>query len=150
MTAADIFQAIDSLHVETNPAYKAGRLVEGSTWCNLFLHDVTKALGCTIPFMRANQQVDWLASIEGAGNGWVEVPEADAFEAARDGRPAVAVWHNPEPLGHGHVAILRPSAVGIKIAQAGAYNYSSCNLATGFGHLVPRFFTNSELKCQTQ
>lgn len=143
--------AIDALHVDTAEEYKPGHLGAGLTWCNLFLHNATKALDCAIPFIKANAQVAWLASIEGAAQGWRELKGDDSrLEAQRRadaGYPTVAVWENPAGLdSHGHVAMVVPGVPWLKvvvtIAQAGAHNFRHAGLGNGFGNYPVRFFTH--------
>jgi hypothetical protein len=88
----------------------------------------------------ANAQYQWLAE-EGSRQGWRGV--ATPFQAqqlANEGQVVVAVFLNPNPAQSGHIALLRPSgkpdaeiqAEGPQIVQAGATNYASVNLRTGF------------------
>jgi len=133
----------------------------GKTWCNIFLWDVTSALGAEIPHwvnfgggpaepghgmeQSANSVVRWLQDVGGA-HGWVEVDEATARADASAGRPAVAVWANPLPNHSGHVALVLPDQPGVTgpvIAQAGARNYAAAPLARGFGPYKPRYFTHA-------
>lgn len=152
---------ISSLRVETDQVYAPGHLGDGLTWCNLFLHDATKALSCAVPFLKANKQVEWLASIEGAGEGWWELTaeicpkgiELAAMIRANSGFPTVAVWANPIPERHGHVAMVVPpkapnpvpstKPITLYIAQAGAHNFENVPLARGFGTYAPRLFTHA-------
>ena len=140
-----LIAAIASLAVETNPAYQPGHLVAGSTWCNRFVSDVTSLLGCPVPFLVANQQLEYLKGIDGAADGWFElegpVRHLVAIDKAERGIPVIAVWGNS--VGHGHIAILRPALLGkMFIAQAGATNFSSGPIGKGFGDHPFRLFNH--------
>jgi hypothetical protein len=129
---------------------------KGKTYCNIFLWDVTMAMGVEIPHwlkngtndpyaynrsitykenasiaheVRANEIADWLKEV-GIKYGWRAVSAQEAQMAANLGKPTVGVWHNPK--GIGHVVIVRPNLSGdgeIHIAQAGASNYSRGKLS---------------------
>ena len=105
-----------------------------STWCNIFVWDVTCAMGAEVPHyvdeagrtervgegveVTANATARWLETY-GAAQGWREEGEREAARAAEAGMPALAVWHNTS--GHGHVAVVVPGRNGkLHIAQAGA------------------------------
>jgi len=148
---------IASLEVELNPIYKAGYLVAHTTWCNRFLTDATRLLGCEIPFQKANDQVVWLATMPGAAAGWYELNalstpsgivtvEAQATARAELGLPTVAVWSNPDPAGHGHVGVVvpaQPPAPGVHIAAAGSHNFQNALISRSFGAYIPRYFTHA-------
>jgi hypothetical protein len=51
--------------------------------------------------------------------------------AALRGKPTTVFWHNPE--GHGHTAMVVPSGLEPKIAQAGKVNLRNAPLVEGFG-----------------
>lgn len=132
-----------------NPRYAR---TPSATWCNIYLWDCTRALGCEIPHwiddppkprreLSANGTVEWLEML-GHLFGWREVDEMRAVERADLGMPTVAVWHNPK--GHGHVAMMLPSVHGgARVAQAGGKNLFDAPLAIGFGPSIkPRFFTH--------
>ena len=61
---------------------------------------------------------------------------------ANTGRPVVASWRNPG--GIGHIAMVRPSAGEMQIAQAGARNFNEGGLRRGFGNAAgaTEFFVN--------
>ena len=137
--------AVAALQVGSNPVYQPGHLVTGSTWCNRFASDVTALLGCPVPFHKANEQLAYLAGLEGAGHGWRELVGPTrrivAVDQAERGFPTLAVWSNPG--GHGHIALLIPGPPGkMFIAQAGATNFSSGPISAGFGTLPFRLFTH--------
>lgn len=141
----DLLGAVAALRVETNPIYAPDHLVAGTTWCNLFIADVTRALGCPIPFVRANQQAEYLAGLDGARDGWLELTGPTrhiiGIDQAERGFPTVAVWSYEK--GHGHIAILVPGEPGkMCVAQAGSSNFSSGPIARGFGKLPFRLFTH--------
>lgn len=137
-------QVIDQFSVSTNPRYMPNKKGTGDTYCNIFLWDVTSAMGAEIPHytdwesgeahtypevddskhMNANRIYDWLAET-GPQYGWQEVSAEQAQAAANEGRPAVTVWKNPTG-GHGHCQVVCPSLDGgfntergVTIAQAG-------------------------------
>ncbi len=136
--------AIASLDVENDPVYSRGHLGQGLTWCNLFVHNATKLLECTVPMVIANLQCAWLATPSGSMFGWSQCEKNDAVVRANLGFPTIAGWVNPKPDGHGHIAMVVPAiaGVGLFIAQAGAFNFNNVPLNRGFGNLVPRFFTH--------
>lgn len=122
-----------------------------TTFCNIYVWDCTRALGCEIPHwyepktgaatavgngkeMTANAMYDWLD--EGQG-GWRGVEDRVAVELAGMGFPVVAAWKNPE--GIGHVAMVFGGGL---IAQAGARNLWLAPLPQGFGKQKPSFFTH--------
>ncbi len=147
-----LMAAVNSLKLETNEIYQPGYLVPGTTWCNRFATDITALLSCEIPFRKANQQLEYLAGLEGATAGWYEltgpVKTIVAVDQAERGFPCVAVWSNPN--GHGHIALLVPGPKGkMFIAQAGASCFSSGPVTRGFWNkaqnaLLPfRLFTHN-------
>jgi hypothetical protein len=123
---------------------------EGNTYCNIFVWDVTKALGAEIPHwvrdngepcpvgrgreLDANAVVLWLRE-HGPDYGWHPANTEGALTAANQGKPTVAVWLNEG--GIGHVAMVRPGQPdpekGVPIAQAGAVNFDDGYLVDGFG-----------------
>ncbi len=135
-SAAAYDNVLNQFAVGVNPRY-AHR--GSSTYCNIFVWDVTSAMGAEIPHwvsptgnptphlkgneLNANALNDWL-NRHGARFGWRKVPLADAVAAANRGCPAVASWKKPG--GIGHVAMIRPGVAtgseGPWMAQAGAKN----------------------------
>ena len=111
------------------------------TFCNIFVSDVTRWLGCEVPHrlhgewqdVRAN--ADWL---RGEHDGWRKSTAAAAWAAAAAGRPAVVLW-DPPTRSHGHIAMVVPShgEGGVWIAQAGASCFSHGRLVHGFGQAAP-------------
>lgn len=135
---------IDQFSVESSARYQPRN---GSTYCNIFLWDVTSALGCEIPHyvdsatgaprsypdvsgaweMNANATHDWLLNA-GQEYGWREISEAEAQALANAGQPVVSAWKNTSG-GSGHVQIVCPSedggydaTRGPTVAQAGRTN----------------------------
>ncbi len=135
---------IGQFQVETNPRYAVNKKGNNDTYCNIFLWDVTRAMGAEIPHyvdpvslearsypdtsgakeLNANGIYDWLGT-KGADYGWVQVTPEQAQQYANQGLPVVTAWKNPEG-GHGHVQVVTPSADGqynasrgVTIAQAG-------------------------------
>lgn len=136
--------AVDAEEVETNPLYVQGRLVPGSTWCNLLASNVTKRAGCEIPFKLVNDQVAWLR----ASTSWRECNAPLARARATGGYPTVGAWAGPDKM-HGHIVLVLPSSVlppdkrdQIAIAQAGRINFARGRLANGFDSLPVEFFTH--------
>lgn len=141
---------INQFQVASNPRYQANQQGANETYCNIFVWDVTRALGCEVPHwivgdghpsepgygreLDANGVIMWLRS-HGRNHGWRSVSAEDALTAANQGRPAIAAWYNPG--GIGHVAVVRPGQYDrvrkLPIAQAGALNFDDKYLVDGFG-----------------
>lgn len=135
-----------------NPRYAR---TPSATFCNIFLWDVTRALGCEIPHwiddpkapngrreLTVNGTIEWL-EMNGRLYGWRECDYLQAGEQADRGCPAVPLWKNPTGP-HGHVAVCLPTVRGgLRIAQAGAANLFDAPLSVGFGLVKPiRFWTH--------
>lgn len=113
-----------------------------ATWCNIYVWDVTRAMGVEIPHfwsgadngkeMRANDIHRWL---DMGTNGWRKVTAAAARTFAAQGIPVVLAW--PNPGGTGHVAMMLPDGL---IAQAGRTNFFGGSVGAGFGVHVPDYF----------
>lgn len=142
--------------VGTHPRYQPHRDGEGvSTWCNIFLSDVTRALGCEVPRwwqsggelveLSANAQCDWLAR-KGPSHGWdfLGADVAAANARADLGQVVVATWRNPVGARSGHVALVLPTRgePGLHVAQAGLRCSSRLPLAEGFGTRLVTFFAH--------
>ncbi len=135
---------IDQFQVPTNPRYAVNKKGNNDTYCNIFLWDVTKAMGTEIPHyvdpvtleakaypdvsgakeLNANGIYDWLGT-KGGDYGWVQVTPEQAQQYANQGLPVVTAWKNTQG-GHGHVQVVSPSndgqydpSRGVMIAQAG-------------------------------
>lgn len=141
-------------HVAT---LEGGKQVD--TYCNVWLNDATRALGCEIPRwwqrgvalvqLTANDQVRWLKR-EGAEHGWRSCSVQEAQARAGLGYPAVACWMHPEVHPEtkreqsGHVALFVPDRgeVGLWIAQAGLTCFARGSLSSGFGARPVLCFTH--------
>jgi len=130
---------IDQFGVETNPRYSTS---QGGTYCNIFVWDVTGAMGAEIPHyynagtgepmkygdegasqMTANSMYTWLHQ-HGEEYGWVEVSAEEAQNLANEGHPVVTALYRSG--SHGHVQVVCPSKdgtyneeKGVTVAQAG-------------------------------
>lgn len=136
--------------VENCPRY---RPYGGTTFCNIYVSDVTEALGAEIPH--------WVSSVDGftpappghgnmellvnptierlsAGRwGWKELPDSQhATSLANLGMPVVATYM-AERHHHGHIAVVLPGGF---IAQAGRTCFFSRPLAVGFGKFPVVFY----------
>lgn len=152
-SAALLRRVIDQFNVEgaeRYTPYKYGR----DTYCNIFVWDVTSALGCEIPhFVDASGDVRTYPDIAGARElnapatqawllghgaryGWREVSAEEAQAHANSGGPAVVSWADG---GQGHVQIVCPSQSGgydagrgVSVSQSGrnntGYAYESSTL----------------------
>jgi len=148
-------QVINQFGVGTNPRYTPRN---GNTYCNIFVWDVTRAMGAEIPHwvqrdgtparpfdrgareLSANGTVRWL-NRHGARYGWRRVTADEAQRNANRGRPTVVVM--PRPGGTGHVAIVRPGVNGPRgpaMAQAGARNFNNGNVRDVFRRTQPQYW----------
>lgn len=136
-------EVIDQFNVETNPRYEVNKNGENDTYCNIFMWDVTSAMGAEIPHyvdpetlepmyypdvegaqeMNANAIYNWLGEV-GEEYGWYQVTAEQAQNLANEGHPAVTARYNSG--GHGHVQVVCPSedgtydaGRGVAVAQAG-------------------------------
>jgi hypothetical protein len=110
---------INQFQVETNGRYAVNKNGHIGTYCNIFMWDVTRAMGAEIPHyydastgepmkygdddaneMTANRIYDWLQKY-GEDYGWFEVTAPEAQELANQGRPVVTALRNMDG-GHGH------------------------------------------------
>lgn len=139
--------------VESNPRYQR---TATSTFCNIAVWDMTRALGAEVPHwiedktvvkgwreLNVNATLEWM-EIAGGASGWNEVDGAEAARRADAGFPTIVMWKNPG--GHGHIALCLPSkGNGIRIAQAGAHNYFDVPLVSGFPPRCSplRYFTHA-------
>ncbi|MDR0951714.1 MAG: hypothetical protein LBM18_02185 [Oscillospiraceae bacterium] len=144
-SAENLRAVIDQFNVETAERYRPYR--DGYTYCNIFVWDVTSAMGAEIPHYIDSKTGEiriypdtsgttpldaagierWLAGY-GAGYGWREVSAQEAQAAANAGKPAVTTAGSI-----GHVQVVCPSenasfdpVRGVTVAQAGSkvYNYT--------------------------
>jgi len=142
--SAELYRSvIDQFNVETNARYAVNKKGEGDTYCNIFMWDVTRAMGAEIPHyvdpdtlepryypdvegateMSANDIYDWLGKV-GEKYGWYQVTAEQAQALANQGHPVITARRNDS--GHGHVQVVCPSEDGtydaergVTIAQAG-------------------------------
>jgi hypothetical protein len=133
---------IDQFDVENNPRYTPRVQWEGGnfdTFCNIFVSDVTRAMGAEVPHfwegqeLDANRTADWLRD-HGPDFGWRPVSEQEAQQMANDGKPVVVAWNNPD--GIGHVGMVRPGEInenGPALAQAGSENLNNAHVRDTFG-----------------
>ncbi|MHB8876517.1 MAG: peptidoglycan-binding protein [Myxococcaceae bacterium] len=145
-SAARYADVINQFGVGVNPRY-ARR--DGNTYCNIFVWDVTRAMGAEIPHWVAGRELNansvnaWLHQT-GPAAGWRKVDARTAQDFANRGRPAVASWRNPS--GIGHVAMVRPGTVtsaGPASAQAGGRNFNFGHIANGFGSRQPEYWVHA-------
>jgi hypothetical protein len=162
-------RALEQFHLETNPRYTP-RDVTGTgridTFCNIFLWDGSRALGCEIPHFRlyykvvegkatlvgdefnANAVASWFAGKADEEIGWRDVTEEEAQARALGGFPTVVIWNNIG--GIGHVAWVIPpvgapdsGVYSTRIAQAGGVNFFDGPLTKGFGTIPGlKFYTH--------
>lgn len=138
---------IDQFNVETNGRYTPYKMDKGDTYCNIFVWDVTRAMGAEIPHYvdsagnaveypnvkgsteQTARAIDsWLRNY-GEKNGWIKVTAEQAQAFANAGNPTVATWLNPTPGRSSHVQIVCPSkdgkydpVRGVTVAQSGKTN----------------------------
>lgn len=137
---------INQFAVGRNPRYAPRN---GNTYCNIFVWDVTRAMGAELPHWVNGRELDansvnrWLHQSGGA-NGWRRVDARTAQAYANAGRPSVASWRNP--AGIGHIAMVRPGQItsaGPAAAQAGARNFNNGHIANGFGSRQPEYWVHA-------
>ena len=145
-------QLINQFAVGNNARYRAGG---GNTYCNIFVWDVSRAMGAEVPHwidsagniavpgaphageITINGGVIWMENHGVPQHGWSNANPQQAQDAANQGLLAVVMWKNPTG-GHGHTAIIRPGTINAKgpaSAQAGAVNFNSGHVADGFHSL---------------
>jgi hypothetical protein len=144
-------EVIHQFAVESNPRYRKDQQGEGETYCNIFVWDVTKAMGAEIPHwvddygnpsaqfegseLSANGLIAWLENY-GGKYGWKVLEARQAQAEANLGKPVVATWKNPD--GVGHVAMVRPgeysTTQGPALANAGAINSNHTTVKEVFGN----------------
>ena len=148
---------INQFDVENNERYRpyrrknSGEITWSDTYCNIFLWDVTRAMGAEIPHwvdintgepreypnvtnakeLDANGIATWLDT-KGKEYGWREVTAEEAQARANEGKPTVGVWKNPN--GIGHVVVVRPAPDNansgeVYLAQAGSKNFNCGKLS---------------------
>lgn len=151
-------QVVAQFGVETNPRYIAGHDNNPNngleTYCNIFLWDVSVAMGCEIPHWidpatlvgvamgkgretDANGVCDWLA-VHSLLEGWMICGVMQARTRASAGYPTCVAWKNPGSIGH--VAVVMPGMDYTHISQSGGSNFYDKNLIYGFGNVRPLAF----------
>jgi hypothetical protein len=142
---------INQFRVETAERYRPS---EGKTYCNIFLWDVTSAMGAEIPHyvdaetneprtypdVKGARELNavaidkWLHE-HGEKYGWREVDAETAQRYANEGKPAVTTAG-----AVGHVQVVCPSnggtydpAKGVTIAQAGRRLYNYAYISSTYG-----------------
>ncbi|MDR3209094.1 MAG: hypothetical protein LBT36_00500 [Oscillospiraceae bacterium] len=138
-SAESLRAVIDQFNVETAERYEPYR--DGYTYCNIFVWDVTSALGAEIPHyidpatgapmeypdvkgasqLGAVATESWLLEY-GARYGWYEADAETAQRYANEGKPAVTTAGSV-----GHVQVVCPSVTGeldpvrgVSVSQAGS------------------------------
>ena len=149
-SAETLNKVISQFKVESAARYQPRN---GNTYCNIYVWDVTRALGCEIPHyverssgqpryypdvkgaseLDANGAYDWLRQ-HGADYGWREISASEAQHFANNGFPVVSAWRNNSG-GAGHVQMVCPSRNGgydpirgVTVAQAGSRNTSYAHI----------------------
>ncbi len=150
---ADLYRAvIEQFSVETNKRYAVNKKGKNDTYCNIFVWDVTSAMGAQIPHyydagtgqpltsqdegareMTANGIYNWLHEF-GDEYGWYEVSSEEAQGLANSGRPVVTVLYNES--GHGHVQVVCPSKFGIYDEKRGVTIAQAGRTLTSYGHIT--------------
>ena len=153
-TPERLLEVVRQFDVEASPRYQAW---PGQTWCNVFVWDVTSAMGAEVPHwvfpdgrpapvgvgseLNANQVALWLSRAQWLG--WSATTSELACVAAGLGEPVVLAWRNP--AGHGHLAVGLPTPPGspLLIAQAGARNFVGRPYTEGFGKVPVSFYLHA-------
>jgi hypothetical protein len=116
----------------------------GTTFCNIFVNDVTRILHCEIPNNPANTSVSQMArwlTTAGVEAGWqATVSGREAQDFVNNGHVAIMIWSKKQ--GRDHVALVRPGE-GVEIsnfywprvAQAGTVISPNINSHDSFGEL---------------
>lgn len=151
-TPENLSSVMGQFNVESSPRYQPGK---GITCCNLYISDVTNALGAELPHWVDRKKA--LSSYPGAHSrettandiydrllagvdGYTECTPDVALAKALLGHPVVVSWRNPS--GPGHVGLVEPvsDARGILVAQAGAVCGRRIPLRAAFGDRALRMF----------
>jgi hypothetical protein len=161
--AYEYSKIINQFRVDSSKRYAVSKgLDKDTTYCNIFVWDVTRAMGAEIPHwiqirdpkessavdnngdfigdansrdeLNVNKTMDWLKK-NGKTYGWKHITSIEAQRIANEGHPTVAIWSNPKG-GHGHIAMVRPGLDedprGEAIAQAGALVVNANHIQKGF------------------
>lgn len=144
---------IDQLWVEKNQRYTDR---DNKTFCNIFMWDVTKAMGAEIPYY-VNRQTGaaeeyrpgiladayqqsaadyyrWM-NRHGAEYGWKKVSAKEGQEAANRGEPAVALYL------FGHCQVIRPFPENSGESPQGNICYAQAGSPKAYGY-QPTFLTD--------
>ncbi len=159
--AATYRAVMNQFNVENNERYRVNKNGTGDTYCNIFVWDVTRAMGAEIPHFvdasgnpvaasgqgitetNANSVNDWL-NTHGARYGWQKVSAEQAQYYANSGMPAVTSWKNPS--GHGHLQMVSPSKTGTYDPQNGVAIAQAGRLLINDGYIVDSYGTGSKLQ----
>lgn len=152
----DVYErVIRQFFVTTNPRYAPSDLDKNGvreTWCNLFVSDVTAALGCPVPrvytkgsafrWVTADEQSDWFRRDGFTLHGWRQYDAPNARNRASLGFPTVVCWRSLSVRVPSHIAMVVPhrNAPGLWIAQAGGKCFERGAIEVGFGKLGPLTF----------
>lgn len=139
-------EVLDSFDVEHRARYQNGS--DGNTWCNIYVSDVTYAMGCEIPhyydpetgaplpsdapggrYTSAAGIRDWLSTY-GEQYGWIACDADTAQAMANQGYPSMAC-----DTSGAHVAMISPQREGdpgIMLSQAGKYIFRHKELIYGW------------------
>ncbi|PJJ48529.1 LysM peptidoglycan-binding domain-containing protein [Hymenobacter chitinivorans] len=152
-------QVINQFAVAHNPRYLRNST---DTFCNIFLWDVTRAMGCQIPHwidprghaaapfqphaheLNINATVEWMRTEGVPHDAWQLATASQAQDQANLGKVAVALWKNPSG-GHGHTAVIRPGQLtdkGPACAQAGGINFNMGHIKDGFHRAQPKYYVH--------
>jgi hypothetical protein len=150
-------------HVAEAPRYKPHRASgEKDTYCNVFVLDVARNMHADllevledkdqVPLAKLNTTVNNIAkglTQLGEKHGWHQVDWRQAQQMADAGRPTVALWENPKPEHHGHIAMVRPGSVddprGVAIAQSGNFTVDASHLKDRFAVVDQKTGTKTPL-----
>lgn len=159
-SAAAYTAVINQFAVGENPRYQTNGPGHGETYCNIFVWDVTRAMGAEVPHwvnnagvpqvpccgfeQDANGNARWLDKY-GPQYGWTNVSADEAQRLANDGKPVVFAWDNP--AGRGHVGMVRPGSfhplLGPAIAQAGKWNVNETHVGLIFdSYATPVYYAH--------
>jgi hypothetical protein len=132
----DYVKTIEFFQVETSKRYQKNST---TTFCNIYVSDVTAALGVPIPRwlngekMRATTILGWIQTSEAIEHGWHMVSAEEAQSKANLGIPTVAITP-------GHIGMIVPGEGRVdengmfwpSSAQAGRLNFEDNTVDVGF------------------
>lgn len=139
-------RVLDQFEVEHATRYQP---TTSQTWCNIYVWDGTKALGCEIPHFvnggvgengckrlhaseqRANDLPRYLDGDKGKRNGWAPCSEEEAARRVALGFPVVGVWVNLK--GSGHTVMCRGPKPG---DPPGLYASGAGRVPTAYGPIA--------------